>query len=143
MTRWTMLAMGLVVCGCGAGSSSYEPVSQKTKFTPEDLLSASINAVESAGHPPRQIDREKFSFETREKEVAVSSVPRLSYKYYYRISTAGGKLSIDTSCTENSSLSREKFSDCGDDRPDKVIEEQEKLKQDILARAKRAATASN
>jgi hypothetical protein len=141
MTRWTIVGICLVLSACGAGSSSYEPVSQKTKYTPEDLLSASITAVEAAGHATKQIDRDKFSFETRQKEVAVSSVPRLSYKYSYRISTAGGKLTIESTCVENSSLSREKFTDCGDDRPDKVIDETKQLQQAILGQAKQAAKA--
>jgi hypothetical protein len=135
--RITGVLLGLLVplVACSAGMNNYQRVEEKTKYAPEDLLEVSVRAVEELGHPARRVDRETYQLETREKQIAVSSVPALSYKYSFRISTAGGKLSIDSTCTENSSLSREKFEDCGDERPDRVLKEQERLHKDILARA--------
>jgi hypothetical protein len=81
-------------------------------------------------------DPEKFSVETREKETAVSSVPRLSYKYSWKIVTSGGTLAISSSCTRNSSMAREKFESCGDERPKRLRDEQEELRSAILKRVK-------
>jgi hypothetical protein len=125
----------LAACG-GAGMRSYEPVHQKTQFDQEQLFGAAQRSIEKLGYFPTKLDRASYSVSTREKEVGYSSVPRLSYKYSYTIETRGGDLRIVANCTMNSSVKRETFDDCGEDRPKQVIEEMEVLREKILELAK-------
>ena len=140
MTHRSTLVWALLLSACGAGMKSYQPVSEKTKLSEDDLFRASVNALEARDYVAIS-DSERFYVETREKEVAVSSVPRLSYKYTWQIQTRDSTLSITATCKENSSTDRTKFEDCGDERPDKLLKEQKELREDILMRAKTASAA--
>lgn len=129
-----------LITGCGgADMKTYVPVKEKTKHAPEVLFTASQRALEASGHVTTEIDREKYTLETRQKEVAVSSVPRLSYRYRYRLSTAGGILMMDTDCQQNSAMNRTEYESCGDERPRRLIDEQEEIKKKILELAARQA----
>ena len=133
------LVVGALACAACAGADMepYLPTAQKTKFGPDTLFVASTKTLEDRGYITTNADPERFSVETREKETAISSVPRLSYKYSWKVVTAGGTLAITSRCTQNSSMAREKFEDCGDERPKRLRDEQEELRADILERAKR------
>ena len=131
-----MVALGSAACA-GADMEPYLPTAQKTKFAPDTLFSASTKALEDKGYVTTNADPERYSVETREKETAISSVPRLSYKYSWKIVTSGGTLAISSRCKQNSSMAREKFEDCGDERPKRLRDEQEELRAEILERAKR------
>jgi hypothetical protein len=76
------------------------------------------------------------AFDTRERQVATSSIPRLSYKFSFHVETSGGMLVIKANCVKNSTTSEAEFSDCGDDRPAKVVELQAALRKQTLERAK-------
>ena len=137
---WFALALVLAGTACaGSDMKSYTPVKEKTKFAPEVLFTASERALEAAGHITTESDRERYTLETREKEVFVSSVPRLSYRYRYRVGTAGGVLTIDTTCKQNSAMARTEYEDCGDERPGRLLAELDDVKKDILERAKARA----
>jgi hypothetical protein len=129
-------ALLLVGCG-GANMKSYTPISEKTKIAPEMLFTAARRALEAKGYDVIRSDPETYTLLTKEKETYVSSVPRLSYKYQWTIVTAEGKLSISVSCKENSSMERTAYQDCGDERPSRVIDEQDDLRKEILQRAKK------
>jgi hypothetical protein len=135
-TRFAALALPLALAACGGGMASYKPVQEKTKFSEDDLFQAAVSVVESKGHPVTDRDSTSYTIKTREKEVSVSSVPRLSYKYQYTIVTKGGTLHISTTCTENSAMKRTEFEDCGDERPERLIKETDEIRAAILARAK-------
>jgi hypothetical protein len=140
MTRTSALvsALALALCACGASMKSYQPVNEKTKLSEDDLFRASVSALEARDYIAIS-DRDRYFVETREKEVAVSSVPRLSYKYTWQIQTKDSTLSITSTCKENSSTQRTVFDDCGDERPEKLLEEQAELQRDIMERAKHAS----
>jgi hypothetical protein len=128
-----------VALGCaGANMTTYAPVSQKTKFSEDSLYSAARDAAEQLGYNPRVADGQSHSLDTREQQVAISNVPRLSYKYSFHIETGGGVLSIAAACVKNSATSEKTFSDCGDDRPERVVHAQSALKKRILELAPRA-----
>jgi hypothetical protein len=129
-----VFALTMLGCG-GAGMTDYKPVSERTKFDEEELLSASSAALEAKGYVAAT-DHDASSVTTREKEIAVSSVPKLSYKYTWEVTTKGGTLLIKATCTQNSSMSRTKFEDCGDDRPERLVKEQKEIRDDILKRVK-------
>lgn len=132
-----MISLALLVAGCaGAGMRNYTPVSEKTSYPPEDLLYAARAELDASNHDVVRMEPGEFWLQTREQEVAVSSVPRMSYKYSFKVTTTGGTLSITASCKQNSSTDRTKFEECGKERPKAVIEEQKRLKDAILARAK-------
>jgi hypothetical protein len=109
-----------MACG-GAGFQSYEPVHTKTKLEPDQLLTAAQRSIEKLGYQMVGLDRATHTVRTREKEVGYSNVPRLSYRYSFRIETKGGVLKIDAACEQNTSMNRTEFSDCGDERPQHVI----------------------
>jgi len=138
MTRRIHFVWALLLCACGAGMTAYQPVNEKTKLSSDDLFSASVKALEARDYVATT-EPDRYYIETREKEVAVSSVPRLSYKYTWQIQTKDSTLSITATCKENSSTERTKFEDCGDERPDRLIKEQKELHEDILKRAKTAS----
>jgi hypothetical protein len=121
------------VVGCGgAGMNTYTPVHQKTKYSADSLHIAARDAIDQLGYQPAGGDEGAHVIETREKQVAVSSIPRLSYKYAFKIETTNGVLEINSTCVENSATSENSFKDCGDDRPQRVINEQKKLLKRIL-----------
>jgi hypothetical protein len=126
----------VVVGACStANMTTYAPVDEKTKYSADILLSAAEKAAEDQGF--RVVAGEGSStFDTREKEVATSSIPRLSYKYTFHVETTSGQLVINSTCSKNSSTSEAEFSDCGDDRPALVVQQQAALRKHILERAK-------
>lgn len=131
------LLASVAACG-GAGMSSYTPVHQKTKYSADSLHIAARDAIDQLGYAPAGGDAGAHVIETREKQIAVSSIPRLSYKYSFHIDTANGVLEVNTTCVENSATSESTFKDCGDDRPQRVINEQKKLVKRILELAPNA-----
>ena len=115
---------------------AYKPVSEKTKLSSDSLFQAATTVLEQKGFFITDRDPGTYIIKTREKEVAVSSVPRLSYKYEYTVTTQNSTLSITSTCTQNSEMKRTEFEDCGDERPVKVVEETDQLKAAILTKAK-------
>ena len=131
--KYLLLSALVSVAACGgAGMKTYTPVHQKTKYSADSLHIAARDAIDQLGYQPAGGDSEAHVIETREKQVAVSSIPRLSYKYAFKIETTNGVLAIDCSCVENSATNEGSFKDCGDDRPQRVINEQKKLLKRIL-----------
>lgn len=116
---------------------AYTPVKEKTRYDADQLLSAAEQSMRDLGYRTVKLDRSSHRVSTREKEVGYSSVPRLSYKYSFQVETTGGQLVIEADCKMNSAMSREKFSDCGDERPDRVLDELAALRKAILEEAKR------
>jgi hypothetical protein len=133
LSRSIALIALLSVVGCGgAGMNTYTPVHQKTKYSADSLHIAARDAIDQLGYQPAGGDNEAHVIETREKQIAVSSIPRLSYKYAFKIETSNGVLEINATCVENSATNENSFKDCGDDRPQRVINEQKKLLKRIL-----------
>ena len=118
-----------------ANMTDYTPVNEKTKYSEDALFRGARDAAE---HLDMRVTASESgnSFDTREKEVATSSIPRLSYKYSFHVETTGGILVIKSSCVKNSTTSEHEFSDCGDDRPARVVELQAALRKQALERAK-------
>ena len=121
-----------VACGGGADMVAYTPVKQKTKFREEQLFGAAERAIDKLGYMPINKSLEGYTVETREKEVGYSSVPRLFYRYSFQIDTKGGVLAIRSTCKQNSPTAREEYEDCGDERPRRVVEEQQNLGDTIM-----------
>jgi len=115
--------------------TDYTPVNEQTKFSEDVLFRASRDAAEHLDLRVTASDS-GTAFDTREKEVATSSIPRLSYKFSFHVETSGGMLVIKANCVKNSTTSEAEFSDCGDDRPAKVVELQAALRKQALERAK-------
>jgi hypothetical protein len=133
LQRSFVLCAVLYAAGCGgAGMNTYTPVHQKTKYSADSLHIAARDAIDQLGYQPAGSDAQAHVIETREKQIAVSSIPRLSYKYAFKIETANGVLEINATCVQNSATSENSFQDCGDDRPQRVINEQKKLLKRIL-----------
>lgn len=134
-----MVALAGAVTFAGACSTAnmttYAPVDEKTKYSDDVLLSAAKGAAEELGF--RVVAGEGSStFDTREKEVATSSIPRLSYKYTFHVETTHGELLIQSTCIKNSTTAESDFNDCGDDRPERVVQLQAALRKRTLERAK-------
>jgi hypothetical protein len=118
-----------------ANMTTYAPVDEKTKYPADVLLTAAEKTAEDLGL--RVIAGEGSStFDTREKEVATSSIPRLSYKYSFHVETTAGILSIQANCSSNSTTDESDYTDCGDDRPAQVVKLQAALRKGTLDRAK-------
>jgi hypothetical protein len=118
-----------------ANMTTYAPVNEKTKYSDDVLLSAAKGAAEELGF--RVVAGEgSTTFDTREKEVATSSIPRLSYKYTFHVETSHGELVIQSTCVANSTTSEAEFKECGDDRPARVVQLQTALHKRTLERAK-------
>ena len=128
---------GMLVSACvGSSKTPYTPVREKTKFEESTLLQASVRALEEMDYEIGVEDADAYTVRSREKEVSVSSIPKLSYRYYWTIKTAEGKLSIDVACKENSAMDEKKFEACGGEVPEQINEDQEQLLHKILVIAK-------
>lgn len=144
VTRSRRFAVVPLVAGVALGActtsdmQAYTPVEQKTKHSEETLRVAARRALEAKGYPTLTTESEPSVIQTREKEVFVSSVPRLAYRYTFRVGVKGGTLVIASTCKKNTALEREDFEDCGDERPARVIAEQKAIHEDILERAEKA-----
>lgn len=127
----------LLQAGCvGSNKQPYTPVDEKTKFEESTLLQASVRALEEMDYDIGVEDTDAYTVRSREREVSLSSIPKLSYRYQWTIKTAGGKLSISASCKENSAMDKKKFEPCGDEVPEQIVEDQEQLHHKILVIAK-------
>jgi len=139
LSRTFALCALVSITGCGtAGMTTYTPVHQKTKYSADALHIAARDAIDQLGYQPAGGDAGAHVIETREKQVATSSIPRLSYKYAFKIETTNGVLEIDATCVQNSATSESTFKECGDDRPQRVVNEQKKLLKRILENAPNA-----
>ncbi len=138
MQRLLMIAIAApLLLGCTTEEMrAYTPVKEKTKMSEDVLLTATRRSLDANRFVAIE-KSEPYSLTTREKEVFTSSVPRLAYRYSFDITTEGGVLRINATCVQNSAMSRESYEDCGAERPERVIREQETLRKDILARAKK------
>ena len=127
----------LVIAGActTANMTDYTPVNEKTKFSEDVLYRAARDTAEHLDLRVQAGDN-GTTFDTREKQVATSSIPRLSYKFSFHVETSGGVLAIKANCVKNSTTSESEFSDCGDDRPARVVELQAALRKQTLERAK-------
>lgn len=133
LIKHSILPALLLVTACGgANMTSYTPVNQKTKYSADQLFAASRDAVEKLGIKLQTADGVEHTVDTREREVAISSIPRLSYRYSFHIETKNGVLSIEAKCTQNSAAKESEFKDCGDDRPRLVLDEQEDITKKTL-----------
>ena len=120
--------------------TSYTPVDEHTKYSEDVLLSAAKKAAEQLQLHVMSGEG-SATFDTREKEIAISSIPRLSYKYSFHVETTKGELIIQATCTENSSTAESEFKDCGDDdRPKRVVEQLAELRKRTLELAKKEQT---
>jgi hypothetical protein len=132
---FVIVALGTASACTTSDMQAYTPVKQKTAHSEDTLRHAARQALEAQDYVAVSTDERPSVLETREKEVFVSSVPRLAYRYSFRVDTKGGQLSIDSTCKHNSAMAREAFEDCGSERPQRVLDEQEKLRAAILERA--------
>ena len=115
--------------------TTYAPVNETTKYSEDVLFTAAEKAAEDIGLRPVSGEG-STTFDTREKEVATSSIPRLSYKFSFHVETTGGVLVITANCSKNSTTNESTFGDCGDDRPERVVDLQAALMKHTLERAK-------
>jgi hypothetical protein len=128
-------AIAVAVAACTTSNmQAYEPIKHKTSHSEEVLVPVARAALESRGYVAIAKEDDPSAMATREKEVFVSSVPRLAYRYTLVISTKDGVLTIDSTCQKNTAMERQEFESCGDERPEKVITEQEEIKKEILDR---------
>jgi hypothetical protein len=132
----TLVGSCLFMVACLGGRQPYTPVNEKTKLDEGALLTAAARALTEMDYKVAIEDPGTATVKSREREVAVSSVPKLSYKYQWTIETKEGTLSINVSCTENSSIARDTFEDCGKELPEQIIEDQRQLHHKILVIAK-------
>ena len=138
-TRFTVLVLLVAFClfACaGSNKQPYSPVEEKTKFEESTLLQASVRALEEMDYDIGVEDTDSYTVRSREREVSLSSIPKLSYRYQWTIKTGGGKLSITVDCKENSAMDEKTFEACGDEVPQQVAEDQEQLHHKILVIAK-------
>lgn len=133
----TLIAAGLVLTAmlAACAGTKYKPVEAKTKYSEDILFDAARRSLEDADLVVINRNRDEYTMETRVREVATSSIPKLSYRYHYTVSTKEGVLNIAAECEENSALARTKFEKCSS-YPSELLAELSQLKDDILERAK-------
>lgn len=129
----SMLPALLLATACGgANMTSYTPAKEHTKYSADQLFAAAQDAVQKLGIKIQTADGVEHTVDTREREVAISSIPRLSYKYSFHIQTNRGILSVESRCTKNSASKESEFKDCGDERPRLVVDEQDDIVKKAL-----------
>jgi hypothetical protein len=122
-----------LLAGCtGPNTAPYTPVEKKTDHSAETLYQAAEGALLDAGYLIETRDPQGFKLKTQERTLLGSEIKKDKYKYVWVVETGGGKLAIRMECSREAGEERE---DCGAERPEKLVNEQDKLVTAILAEA--------
>jgi hypothetical protein len=127
------LALALLLAGCGGPTLvAYQPVEQKTELAPEKLYAAAEGVLLDHGYNIKTRDAAAFRLETEERRIAGSDIKQDKYHYVWIVEAGSGALKIRIDCKRTSGADSE---DCGSERPEKLVKEQDKLVQEILREA--------
>ncbi len=141
MTRRRLLLVLLsalpLLVGCdSAHMATYTPVDQKTSSSAKTLFDAAVASLQDLGYNLEKQDPAAFQITTVQRTHNVSEMSQTKYHYVWDVSTADGRLGIKLTCEINSGTHATKFEPCGDKAPQHLIDEQQKIQDAILERAK-------
>lgn len=131
------VAVLTTLCGCGGLQwASYAPTLEDTEQDDGDIYRAAIRTLVRLGYGFASRDEGARAIETEYRDVTYNGWGS-QYSYAWRIITAGGELSIFSSCKHADKASfNPRPQDCGDRRPTVVVQEEKKIRDMILADAK-------
>lgn len=129
---WTLM-ISLVLAGCMATRMSpYAPAEKTTDAAPERLYAAAEGVLLDRGFLIAERNPEAGTLKTEQRTLIGDEVFRSEFRYSISVETRGGKLKMVMSCSRGDKSAPES---CGDDRPEKLVLEQERLVEAILAEA--------
>ena len=129
-----VIALGALLAGCGGPAmAAYTPAEKKTDLAPDALYAAAEGALLDAGYLIETRDPAGHRLETQERTMAGSEIKQDKYRYRWTVETAGGTLKLRVSCER---VSGDDGEDCGGERPEKLVKEQDRLIEQIVSEAK-------
>jgi hypothetical protein len=132
MSRWLLvLAALLAACG-GPPMAPYSPVQKETNVSPQKLYAAAEGALLDQGYLIAKRDPDGLRLETEKRALLGSEITKDKYEYVWIVETAGGTLKIRLECRLSSERAGE---ECGDERPEKLVKQQQRLVDQILSEA--------
>jgi uncharacterized lipoprotein len=143
MTRRTFfpLLWALALAACMATRMSpYTPAEKATDAAPERLYAAAEGVLLDRGFLIAERNPEAGTLKTEQRTLVGDEVFRSEFRYAISVETRGGKLKVAMSCSRGDKSAPES---CGDDRPEKLVLEQERLVDAILAEASAAPQESS
>ncbi len=127
------ILVALAVAACVTTRlSPYAPVEKKTDASPERLYEAAEGTLLDRGFLIAERKPEVGTLKTEQRTMLGEEVFRSEYRYAFSIDTRGGKLLVEMSCSRGDKSSPEP---CGAERPEKLVLEQARLVEAILAEA--------
>ncbi len=127
------IIVALSVVGCMTTRlSPYAPVEKKTDAPRERLYEAAEGTLLDRGFLIAERKPEVGTLKTEQRTMLGEEVFRSEYRYAFSIDTRGGKLRVEMSCSRGDKSSTEP---CGTERPEKLVIEQARLVEAILAEA--------
>jgi hypothetical protein len=131
----SLLLLALPGLGCTQKmvGTSYAPTEKRTDHAARSLYDAAIRVLEKRGYGLSTRDADAFVVETTFVEKSQPPVAQLSYAW--RVVTADGVLTVESSCKYNDGWG---YDDCpAATRPKALIDEERILVREILADAQR------
>jgi hypothetical protein len=126
------LAAMVVACG-GQPMAPYSPVEKNTDLSPRTLYAAAEGTLLDQGYLIARRDPERLRLETQKRTLLGSEIRKDKFEYVWIVETAGGTLRIRLECQRTSGAQSE---DCGDERPERLVKQQNQLVDLILAEAR-------
>lgn len=129
---WVPLSFALAACG-GPPMAAYSPGEKNSDLPADKLYAAAEGALLDHGYLIEKRDPSGFRLETQKRTMAGSEIKQDKYEYSWIVETGGGKLKIRLECRRASGADSE---DCGAERPEKLVKQQEQLIEEILSEAR-------
>jgi hypothetical protein len=123
----------LFMAGCGQPQTAYSPYEKKTAVDPKKLFDAAEGTLQDRGFSIATRDAGAFRLVTEPRTLLGSQISKGKYQYAFVVETAGGTLKIELKCQSKSATTD--VGPCGDQAPEKLVNEQQQIAQHTLAEA--------
>jgi hypothetical protein len=122
-----------ILAGCtGPAMAPYSPAERRTELAPEKLYAAAEGALLDGGYLIKERDPAGHRLETEPRTLLGSEIDKDKYRYWWIVETGGGTLKLRLSCQH---VEGDETEDCGDERPEKLVREQDELLDAIVGEA--------
>lgn len=131
MRFWALAALVLASC-TGPAMAPYSPGERQTEIAPDELYRAAEGALLDAGYLIEIRDAAAHRLKTEPRTLLGSEIDKDKYRYAWVVETSGGKLRLWLHCEH---VEGDEHWDCGDERPAKLVREQDTLLDAIVKEA--------
>ncbi|MBK7586685.1 MAG: hypothetical protein IPI67_41675 [Myxococcales bacterium] len=133
-----LVARVALVAALGACSGTrfvpYTPLEKKTDIEAKKLYDAAEGTLLDRGYLIEKRDPAGLTLVTEPRTLLGSEIGQNKFRYVWKVQTNGGTLSINLSCQEAGGLGDP--SKCDKDAPEKIVQEQAGIAEQVLKEAK-------